>query len=206
MDHLDQIAAIDECAIIVIDTQNEFLAPGGWFERLGYDIDRLRRILPDLSAFLDRARQLGVNVIFVRHQYDRSKLTPDMLERSRLLFGSEEGFPSPGSWGEAFCEPVLPLDDEPVITKHWYNAFSNPQFEELLQKLEIKTLVLTGGMTHVCVETTARASNHRDYRCIIVEDCVTGNSADRHRTTLSNWREYFGWVCTSQDLLTVWEG
>jgi ureidoacrylate peracid hydrolase len=149
-------------------------------------------------------RVLGGKIVYVRHIHDRDKLSRTMLDRSRRLYGSAEGFPLPDTWGATICPSVAPLDGEPVFDKHWYNAFSNPDFEAALAQEKVRTLVFVGVMTHVCVETTARAANTRDLYPVILEDCVGSDSEERHKAALENLSGYFGWVISSRDLLAMW--
>jgi len=200
---LKQIATLDDCVVVVIDVQNDFCAAGGALARQGCNLESINEMLPNLARFLDRVRQLGGKIIFTQHSYDPTRMSPTIVERDRLLFGGT-GFPTPGSWGEAFCAPVQPHENEPVIVKHRYNAFSNPEFAELLNNYETRTLLLTGVLTNVCVETTARATDARDYYPIIIEDCVASDSPELHRVALKNLQSYFAWVCSSAELLALW--
>jgi ureidoacrylate peracid hydrolase len=200
---MEHIAALDECAISVIDVQNDFCAAGGAMHRLGRNVENMSRMLPSLAAFLRGVRSLGGKIVFTRHRFEPDQLTPTLLERNRNLFGGD-GFPMPGSWGEGFCSPVGPVDGEAIFSKYRYSAFSNPKFGDWLDRCGVKTLVLAGVLTNVCVETTARESDSRDFYVVVVEDCVASDSKELHRATLANIQQYFGWVCTSEELLTLW--
>jgi len=197
------VGSLDRCAILVVDVQNDFCAIGGAFHREGRNLDDIRRMLPILSSFLDGARQAGARILFVRHEYQPAQLTPLMRDREMLRY-SGEGYPIPGTWGAELCPEVSPLPAEPVLAKHWYSAFSNPELERLLAAHEIETLILTGVLTNVCVETTLRDADTRDFYCVIVSDCVASDSPELHRATLANVEGYFGWVCTSRELMDLW--
>src|SRR5262245_43117165 len=57
------------CALIVIDIQNDFCAPGGTVDREGGDIARVQTMLPTLKGLIDAARAAGIFVVFVRNAY-----------------------------------------------------------------------------------------------------------------------------------------
>jgi ureidoacrylate peracid hydrolase len=202
---LGEIAALHKCMVVVIDVQNDFCSTGGAFDRLGRNVESIRRMLPTLAGFVNKTRQLGGKILFTRHQHQPARLSPFMQAKERLLFG-DQGFPIPGTWGEQFCPMVAPEQGDLAIAKHHYSAFSNPQFEALLAEHGVQTLVLTGVLTNVCVETTTRDTDLRDYYAVVVEDCVASDSPELHRATLTNLRDYFGWVVSSRELLALWSG
>ena len=204
LSQLAPAAALKDCAVVVIDMQNDFLAEGGAFDQLGYDLTAMQAIIPRLAAFLKQVRSLGGQVIYVRHIFDPGKLSPAMRARGLRLFGSEEGFSVPHTWGAQIHPLLTPADNEPLFDKHWYNAFSNPHFEAALTGRGVQTLALCGVLTNVCVETTARASNTRDFHTVVIEDCTASNSDALHQAALETLRTYFGWVCPAADLLALW--
>jgi ureidoacrylate peracid hydrolase len=216
-DALAYVASLDRCTVLVIDVQNDFCSPGGTFAHEGRNLDEIRRMLPVLAAFLQGARQAGARILYLRHEYqpalltplvqnrDRPLLTPLVQNRDRLLFGSL-GYPAAGTWGAELCPEVAPGPGEQQLTKSFYSAFSNPELERLLAAHSTETLIVTGVLTNVCVETTLRDADTRDFYPVIVSDCVASDAPELHRATLANVAGYFGWVCTSQELLALWAG
>jgi nicotinamidase-related amidase len=202
---LRYVASLDRCAVLVVDVQNDFCAPGGAFDREGRDLHDIGRMLPVLAAFLQGARQAGAKILYVRHMYEPARLTPFKQQRDRQLFG-DLGYPLAGTWGAELCPEVTPQAGEPVLTKPQYSAFSNPILERVLTEFKIQSLILTGVLTNVCVETTLRDADTRDYYSVVVSDCVASDSPELHRATLANVEGYFGWVCTSHELLNLWCG
>jgi ureidoacrylate peracid hydrolase len=65
-------------------------------------------------------------------------------------------------------------------------------------------VVLTGTVTNVCVETTARDACQREYYVVVVEDCCSALSEEDHRAALRNVDRYFGEVVSSDVLLRAW--
>jgi ureidoacrylate peracid hydrolase len=71
-------------AILVIDMQNDFCAPGGGFDRAGIDMGVVRTVIPFISTVLTAARRAGVQIVYVKmeHQPDLSDLgAPDHPHR-----------------------------------------------------------------------------------------------------------------------------
>jgi isochorismate hydrolase len=128
------------CALIVIDIQNDFCAPGGTVDREGGDTSRVREMLPTLQSLIDAARKVGVFVVFVRNAYSTEEnwyLSDVWLEQaSRRRNG--EAFTkwdscAPGSWQADFYDPIGPLPGEPIVTKHRYNAFHQTDLDLILR-------------------------------------------------------------------------
>ncbi len=81
------------------------------------------------------------------------------------------------------------LADDYKIQKRRYSAFYGTDLEFLLKGLKAETLVLTGGLTDVCVHYTFVDGHQGDYFCRVVEDCVAGSSLAAHQASL-NAMEY----------------
>lgn len=189
--------------ILVIDVQNDFFSQEGAFCAAGGVSTPLEAILPPLSNFLVQSRSLGVRVAFTQHVHDPAALSESAQRLHQLRYGSP-GFPVAGSWGARLCPPIQPEPDEPVIVKHQYNAFSAPALAELVATAQIEAIVIVGGLTNVCVESTARVAEERGFAVVVVADCVASNDPELHHASLKNIETYFGWVCTSKEMLDAW--
>jgi nicotinamidase-related amidase len=100
---------------------------------------------------------------------------------------------------------IPPLADESVITKWQYDAFEDTELHLLLQAQGIKTLLMTGFTSNVCVETTARHGYIKGYYIVLVSDCAGAPTTPEHESTVFNIRTYFGHVATSEQLGTIWD-
>jgi len=81
---------------------------------------------------------------------------------------------------------------------------SSDDFVRFLRQTGVNTLVLTGVLTNVCVETTARDAELWGFYAIIVEDCVASDSLTLHEAALANLKAYFGWIYRGEDLVRLW--
>ncbi|WP_080832338.1 cysteine hydrolase family protein [Cohnella massiliensis] len=195
-------------ALLVIDMQNDFCAPGGFGERLGNDIAPARRIIPAIAGVLEAAREAGLLVIHTRegHLPDLSDCPPAKLERSRKQ-GAGIGDPGPmgrilirGERGHDIVAELAPAAGEPVVDKPGKGAFYATDLERMLREREIEHLILTGVTTHVCVHTTLREANDRGYRCLVLEDATAAFDPADHEAALHMVRQQggiFGWTSSS---------
>ncbi|MBN2981147.1 cysteine hydrolase family protein [Cohnella algarum] len=195
-------------ALLVIDMQNDFCAPGGFGERLGNDIAPARRIIPAIAGVLEAAREAGLLVIHTRegHLPDLSDCPPAKLERSRKQ-GAGIGDPGPmgrilirGERGHDIVAELAPAAGEPIVDKPGKGAFYATDLERMLREREIEHLILTGVTTHVCVHTTLREANDRGYRCLVLEDATAAFDPADHEAALHMVRQQggiFGWTSSS---------
>lgn len=198
-------------ALLVIDVQNDFLAEGGAKDREGKDLAMAQAIIPRLERLIDEAREAGALVIFIRNIYSTDAnwyLSDVWLEHAaRARKGSYTQYPvcAPGSWGGDFYR-VRPTEKDAIVTKHRYSAFSDTDLDLVLRSRDIRTLIMTGIATNVCVESTARDGFFRDYYIVFTSDCTATRSVEEHEATLQNIRGYFGVVVTADEVASCWKG
>jgi ureidoacrylate peracid hydrolase len=208
-------------ALIVVDMQNDFCAVGGMMSTEGFDVSEVQKTASRLPALLSAARSAGALVVFVRNIYSTKLefssggenkpanmyLSDSWLEqaaRTRKGSYTRRQVCAEGSWEGDFYGDVRPLPGEPVVTKHRYSAFHNTDLDSILRAHGIRTIVLTGVATNVCVETTAREGFVRDYYVVFVADGTATYSLEDHNATLRNINRFFGEVTTIADIVSVW--
>jgi ureidoacrylate peracid hydrolase len=190
-------------AVLVIDVQNDFCASGGFFDELGSDITRIQAMIPRLRQFLTEAREARVPVIFVAAGYGEAYLSGSDRERYIRVHGRVIPVCRPGTWGAEFYE-VAPRHDEPVIIKRRYSAFHGTDLDVLLRNLDVRTLVLVGVATNVCVEAAARDAFMRDYYVVVVSDCTAARDESFHQGALANIDAHFAAVVGADAIAKAW--
>ena len=84
-------------------------------------------------------------------------------------------------------DEIYPVPDDPVIEKFGYGAFHNTNLDDLLRARHVESLLVTGTVTHICVEETAREAFKRGYKTTIVADAVSSFMRDLHDAALKNF-------------------
>ncbi|MFK8402975.1 cysteine hydrolase family protein [Pseudomonas sp. BGr12] len=203
-------------ALIVIDMQRDFCAPGGYADQAGLEIGRLRAPIPAISRLLDSARALGLLVVHTRegHRPDLTDLHESKRRRAEQA-GAPIGARGPlgrllvrGEYGHDLIDELRPLADEPVIDKPGYSAFAYTDLDLLLRRRGIGHLVLCGVTTEVCVSSTQRAAVELGYACTLVSDACGSPSAELHAAALAMVEVeggLFGRVLDSRSVLAEWE-
>ena len=139
-------------ALVLIDIQNDYF-PGGQMELEGMDAvaANARHIL----AFFRRNHK---PIFHIQHLSVRPGST----------------FFLPDTAGAEIHASVAPLAGEPVICKHFPNAFRDTPLHERLAELHIERLTICGAMSHMCIDTSVRAAFDLGYACRLVADaCAT---------------------------------
>jgi ureidoacrylate peracid hydrolase len=116
-----------------------------------------------------------------------------------------------GWWWEGMClegtpesevHPELaPQPGEKEILKHRYSAFYNTDLETILRVMKVEDLVITGIMTNMCCESTARDAYFRDYRVFFLADATGSITEEMHLASLLNLAFGFAWVTSVDTIL-----
>jgi nicotinamidase-related amidase len=214
-------------ALVLIDVQNDFCDSRGAAGRTGDTIEMIGSAVARIKALLAAAREAGVTVIHVRAEYGAlyrgigspyrfpatGVMEPAVWTASAADLAGGTSFAEnevevclPGTWGAQFVDGIVPLPDEPVVTKHRFSAFVDTGLELMLRARGIKTVILAGVTTNCCVESTAREVAMRDYYLVVAEDCVAVKDKLRslHDASLESMRLYFGQVRPATELTRIW--
>ena len=97
---------------------------------------------------------------------------------------------------------LVPTSDNGVIRKTRYNAFIGTSLEEKLRATRTEALVITGVMTHLCCESTARDAFMRDYSVYFVVDGTATSSEDLHLSSLKTLTDGFATPATTEEVLS----
>ena len=99
---------------------------------------------------------------------------------------------------------VRPLPGEVIVNKHRYGAFEGTDLDLVLRSRGVRSVIMTGVATNVCVETTARQAFLRDYYVVFTSDCSATFSQAQHDAALYNIDQFFGEVATSEQIMACW--
>lgn len=169
-------------ALLVIDMQVDFLSPGGYLARKGYDTAPLRAIVPTVNRLAHAARSAGCLVVYTRqgHREDLADMVRSgRRDRKRALPKGAEVLVR-GSPGFQIVSEIKVLQDDIIIDKTANGAFTYTELEPVLRAQGITHLLLAGCTTDVCVHSTLREANDRGFQCLLIEDACASGDAYAH--------------------------
>jgi biuret amidohydrolase len=166
---------IHSTALLIIDFQEDNFE-GGPLHTVGSS-----EVLPKAKKVLAAARAAGLPIIHTKEVHRK-----EMVDFGRELDGAEpvhclESWP-----GTDFHPDFSPRDGEFAIAKRRYSAFFATDLDLLLRGLGVKTLVIMGTLTNVCVHYTSVDAHQHDYHFYVLEDCCMGSDWDAHWAALKS--------------------
>ncbi len=106
-----------------------------------------------------------------------------------------------GTWDFQIVDALAPARSDPVITKSRYNGFAGTPLDALLRSRGIRTLLMAGIASNVCVESTLRDAYFHEYWPVMIEDAtMPAGSPEIQRATVYNVSTFFGWVSTAAEV------
>jgi Amidases related to nicotinamidase len=197
-----------QTALIVIDMQNGFCSPQGSLGSNGVDISLMQATIQPVSQLIKASREAGIlDAWTVQEHY------PDDITRRRhriiphtLRFGSGPAALI-DTWDSEIVDELKPLFLPPaeVIRKHRFSAFFDTRLDTLLRMKDIKTLIVCGVSTSLCVETTIRDAYQRDYDVIIASDAIATDSDEAHQASMRIAAKYFGACLRTSEIVELIE-
>ena len=173
-------------AFLAIDMQN-------FFHRIAQPV--LRNILRVIQS----CRQGNIPIIFTQHGHTEPKSDGGILGEwwGELIIGGTE------DW-KFLSEMKIELSDR-VLPKKRYSAFFETDLDAILRSRGTQDLIISGVMTNLCCETTARDAFMRDYRVFFLIDGTATRRSDLHLATLKNLGFGFAYLITCEELIQMLE-
>lgn len=143
-------------------------------------IKKRAQLCASINDLLGFARKNNFTIMWVRQEFasDLSDAFLEMREENIKMYIS-------GTQGSKLVEELVSAEGEYEIIKKRFSMFYGTNLDSLLNKLKPSKLILTGVNTHACIRVAAIDAYQRDYRTIIVEDCVYSPDIEHHQVSLN---------------------
>lgn len=205
----------NDVCLLIIDMQNDFLSEDGYFaQKKNWPVSQFKDLIDRISNLKKMANQKGWKTIYTQTGYSPDgcdsytrvhNLIPDIFMETKET-GIEDKRDNhsvliKGSWGSDIIDDLKPNKNDYVISKRRFNAFYQTDLEHMLRSWGIKTIVVTGIVTEVCVESTVREAFIRDFDVVVVEDGVSSWNQQRHDASIENMKFAFSKITNTHSLL-----
>ncbi len=189
-------------AFVVVDMQNDYCHANGIYPRNGFKCFEIDATVGTTIATISRCKERRIPIVYVQMMWNSDAqgcpIDAGLIVDQSRPFLRDEGLRR-GTWGvEMLAE--MPAPDY-SIEKTRYSGFHNTSLEALLRGLVVDTVILAGVVTNVCVEATARDAFHRDFRFVVLSDCVSAFNRKLHEASLENM-QIFGRIVKSNHLFS----
>ena len=189
-------------ALVVVDMQNYFVAEG-----FAAEVPEARDIVPNINRMAKALRAAGGTVVWIQTtavgalehwgNHHKHMLTPDRVDkRLTQLDENHEGF--------KVYPKLEALPGDLRVKKVKYSAFiaGSSDIDAQLKARGIETLLITGTVTNVCCESTARDAMMLDYRVVMLSDGNASLTDEEHAASLNNFMVFFGDVMTADEAIS----
>jgi ureidoacrylate peracid hydrolase len=192
-EHVHEDCDPAKTALVVVDMQNAFMLPGVAHS----PCLMAQQIVPNINRLAQGVRETGGTVVWIQTLY-----TDDTLEnwstlysmlgmngtekRAKALAGGSKGYEL---WSDLDVKP-----EDLIVVKNRYSAFiqGSSDLEKVLRERGIDTLLITGTVTNVCCESTARDAMMLNFKTVMITDGNAAVTDDDHNASLIGFYLIFG--------------
>jgi len=175
--------------LVVIDPQNDFLHPEGWYAKSGVDISHMRATIEPIKQLVRAARDRRVPIVWTRHGFRTLRDAGAFVEHRPFL---RDGGLRQGTWGYEILAELEPRDQDRFIDKMRLSAFFQTSLETVLRSMDAETVLFAGVLTNQCVAATSKDASFRDFKPIVVAEATGTTLPHLHEPALEMMR--VGWA------------
>jgi len=175
--------------LIIIDMQEHFRRKA---ERMG--------IIPRLQKLIKDFRENKIPIVWTQHGHRNLKNDGGQL----FKWWGEKGCMMYGSEGWKIMKEFSPSKEDYVISsKTRYDAFHGTELLTHLKLLGAETLVISGTLTNLCCENTARTAFNHDFEVLFLEDGTAASTNEMHQASLLNLKYGYAKIVTVDQLVNL---
>ena len=191
-------------ALIIVDMQNDFVRAGAPLE-----VPSAITTVAVQKNLIQTFRKHKLPIVFTKflshpHYYLLWEWSPQCKPPTKCCWkGHQRHYKDINATRECtdIIDELSPAPGDIIIEKFGYGSFHETLLHKTLQGLGVTSLVMTGTVTQICVEETAREAFHYGYKTTVVEDGVSSFAPDLQAATLKNFAMKFGWVAKSSNVV-----
>jgi len=180
-------------ALVVIDMQNAFMLPGVAHS----PCPMAEKIVPNINRLALTVRETGGTVVWIKTTYTDETLQSwstlyRMLGPKRSAKRAEAL--TANSKGHELWPTLDVRREDLIVEKNRYSAFiqGSSRLADELRKRNLDTLLITGTVTNVCCESTARDAMMLDFKTVMITDGNAAMTDDDHNASLIGFYLIFG--------------
>jgi nicotinamidase-related amidase len=196
----------ERTGLLLVDPYNDFLSDGGKLFPMLRDIAADVRLLDNLRAAVDTARNAGIQVVYVPHRrwhpgdyddWDHPNPTQRLVQQ-RHTFAA-------GTWGGEWHPDFVPQEGDIIVQEHWaQSGFANTNLDFQLKQHGITHVIVVGLLANTCIESTSRFAMELGYHVTLVRDATAAFTKEMMRAAHElNGPTYAHEILTTAELIAA---
>jgi ureidoacrylate peracid hydrolase len=189
-----------DSALIIIDMQNAFLNKNGSLSKMGLDTSRTNKVIEPIKVLKEIFSKNKRPIIYLQHTHRNDgndvglidKVFPPIMKLGHCI---------ENTWDFEVIDELKPNKNDIIVRKYRFSGFFNTDLDTVLGNLGIKTLVVCGIATNICVESTIRDAFYRDYNVFVPEESTASFFVNAELAALENFKFAFARVIKMDDMI-----
>lgn len=189
---------IKKSALILIETQNEWMHPEGNLYKLIEDREMFNESVKNIESVLEYARKVGMPIVHCGLKFQKGH--PELANGKtglREAISRLGNFPIDNFRSE-FYETLKPIEGEFITSgRTGSSGFAGSNLDVFLHNNKIETVYIVGYATNVCVESTFREAHDKGYYPVIIHDACSAFNREQQNYVLKDIVHHYGEAVTS---------
>jgi nicotinamidase/pyrazinamidase len=161
-------------ALLIIDMLNDFV-----LDEAPLKVPKIKRIIEPIKREIEKARSESYPVIYLCDCHDKNDREFKMFPPHALR----------NTEGSKIIKELKPQGNDIIVRKSTFSGFFNTDLDEILKKLSVRKLIITGDVTNICVLYTVADAVARGYDVDVVKDAVIGLNRRDHKFALDQMQK-----------------
>lgn len=168
-------------ALIIIDVQNDY------FENGKMELNHPEKALEKINRLEEKFIELNLPIIYIQH----------------INYRKNASFFSHDTQGVNLHDGLKISENSIIIEKHFPNSFKDTTLLDTLQSFNVEQVVVTGMMTHMCIDSTTRAASELNYDPILISDATSTRNLKYHEKEIPAEYVQFSYLSALQNFASV---
>jgi nicotinamidase-related amidase len=191
-----------QTAIVLLELQNDFLSPEGRLYSLVEPVLTKFNVVKNLNTLIAGARDAGATIVHTPIEFSEDYREMGLAPYGILKVVKESGALVRDTWGAEIAPFIDKRGDDIVVDgKSSIDAFASTNLDYILRARGIRTIVLAGQLTNICIESTMRSAYDRGYDVVAVTDATSTVGLEQYRISVDNNWPMFSTPATHDKVL-----
>ena len=195
-----------ETAVLVVDVQNDFVDDKGRASRDGGDMRPLQQAVGEINRLIAAAREAGARVFYITVEHgSQVDNGPYQARYARRGMTPDDTICHTGTWGaDLYTKLTPPASGETRLVKHGYDAFEISELAEELRGRGVRSVVVTGVVTELCVRATAMSAFEKGFFPIVPRETTASDEPAVADEALASIERWYGEITSVDEVLERW--